>query len=195
MEQECCEIQLLNQLKDGCAASFDEIYRRYSKPLYIYLLQKLKDPEICNDVLQDLFINLWEKKSTITINTSLKAYLYQSARFKIIDIYRTHTHFQAYADDFAKYVEHHYPDMLETLHHQQQLRGVMEGIHQLPIKMKEIFMASRFEYLTIKQIAVKYNLSPQTVKNQLSKALQILRFNHYHSVIALVCYIIFKQKI
>ncbi|WP_462264678.1 RNA polymerase sigma factor [Mucilaginibacter sp.] len=192
MPQQACEIQLLNQLKGGCTAAFDEIYCRYSKPLYIYLLQKLKNPEVCNDILQDLFINLWEKKSTLNIQTSLKAYLYQSARFKIIDIYRNHTHFKAYAEDLGKYIEHHYPDALDKLHYQQQLREVIAGIHQLPLKMKEVFIASRFEYLTINQISVKLKISPQTVKNQLSKALHILRLHHYYSWIVLIGYLIFR---
>lgn len=80
------EHELLENLKFNEGTAFDAIYLHFSKPLYLYLLHKLKDPQLCNDVLQDIFVDLWEKRTHLDINSSLSGYLYQAARFKIIDI-------------------------------------------------------------------------------------------------------------
>jgi DNA-directed RNA polymerase specialized sigma24 family protein len=146
------DINLMNALRTGDVVAFNTIYTEHSKSLYIYLLHKLKDPELCNDILQDIFVNLWEKKGQLNIDVSLKSYLFQAARFKIIDVYRLDVKYQKYLTEAA--------------------------INNLPEKMREIFILSRYDHQSTRDIADKTKLSRQTVKNQLSKALRILRVNY-----------------
>jgi RNA polymerase sigma factor (sigma-70 family) len=163
------DINLMNALRTGDVVAFNTIYTEHSKSLYIYLLHKLKDPELCNDILQDIFVNLWEKKGQLNIDVSLKSYLFQAARFKIIDVYRLDVKYQKYLTDVADYL---------TVEAASIIDRIEAAINNLPEKMREIFILSRYDHQSTRDIADKTKLSRQTVKNQLSKALRILRVNY-----------------
>jgi RNA polymerase sigma-70 factor (family 1) len=169
---------LINALASGDSIAFDTIYRQYSKLLYLYLLDKLKDAEKCNDVLQDIFVSLWEKRESFSIEISIKAYLYQAARYKIIDVYREDVKYQKYLAALGEFIEAENPVIAERIDHKQKLQEIELAINHLPEKMREIFMLSRYEHQSTRDIADKTKLSRQTVKNQLSKALRILRVNY-----------------
>jgi RNA polymerase sigma-70 factor (family 1) len=178
MLAECSEMEFLDGLKQNNISAFNAIYACYSKPLYIYLLHKLKDPELCNDVLQDIFVTVWEKREQLKIDISLKAYLYQAARYKIIDIYRQDVKYQKYLAELAEYIIIDPAAITDRIDQRKKLQEIEIAVNNLPEKMREIFILSRFEHQTTRDIASKTNLSPQTVKNQLSKALRILRVNY-----------------
>lgn len=170
--------QLLSLLRDGDISAFNTVYDRYSRPLYLYILSKTDRGETSKDVLQDLFATLWEKRCTLDIHLSLRAYLYQSVRHKIIDLYRRDNNYRKYLQQLIEHFDAQPHNISETYDHKTRAHEVFEAINQLPARMKEIFMLSRFENLSIEQIAIRLHLSQQTVKNQISKALKILR-SHY----------------
>jgi len=178
MESAQSEIALLTDLKEKNISAFNTIYLNYAKPLYIYLLHKLKDPELCNDVLQDIFVSIWEKRQQLDIEISIKAYLYQSARFKIIDIYRKDVKYQKYLAELADTITIDAATITDRIDNRKKLLEIEVAVNNLPDRMREIFILSRFEHQTTRDIATKTNLSPQTVKNQLTKALRILRVNY-----------------
>jgi len=178
MESAQSEIALLTDLKENNISAFNTIYLNYAKPLYIYLLHKLKDPELCNDVLQDIFVSIWEKRQQLDIEISIKAYLYQSARFKIIDIYRKDVKYQKYLAELADTITIDAATITDRIDNRKKLQEIEVAVNNLPDRMREIFILSRFEHQTTRDIATKTNLSPQTVKNQLTKALRILRVNY-----------------
>jgi len=170
--------ELVSLLKSDNVAAFNAIYERYSKALYLFIYSKLDAAEISKDVLQDLFVSLWEKRQSLVLKESLKSYLYQAARHKIIDIYRKNTTYRKYLQQLIEHFDeqpHSISDQLDTKARTQEM---FEAINHLPEKMKEIFMLSRFENLSVEQIASHLNLSQQTVKNQITKALKILRANY-----------------
>jgi RNA polymerase sigma-70 factor (family 1) len=175
---ECPDVQLLTDLKNNDFSAFNTIYHKYSKPLYVYLLHKLKDPEVCNDVLQDIFVSFWEKREQLHIDVSIKAYLYQAARYKIIDLYRQDVKYQKYLADLAEFMTIDESVITDRIDNRKKLQEIEHAVNNLPEKMREIFILSRYEHQTTRDIASKTNLSPQTVKNQLSKALRILRINY-----------------
>lgn len=193
MVAECCSIELLNNLKQNKISAFNTIYNQYSKALYVYLMHKLKDPEQCNDILQDIFISIWEKRAQLEINTSIKSYLYQSARFKIIDLYRHDIKYQRYLAELAVFIVEA-DTITDSIDHRQKLIDVHNAVDNLPEKMREIFILSRYEHQTTRDIAEKKNLSPQTVKNQIAKALRILRINYTSSDIMLLIILFFFLK-
>lgn len=172
------EKELLGNLKQGCNDAFNTIYQLYSKSLYVYLLHKLKDPDMCSDVLQDIFVALWEKRGSTNIDTSLKGYLFQSARFKIVDIYRKDKKFQNYLTDLGTYIDADYSTPVDVIDQRKKLADTMDEINKMPLRMKEIFIASRIEQENIQHIANRLSISKQTVKNQLGKAMRIIRVNY-----------------
>jgi len=185
MLAERCDIELLDGLKKNNISAFNAIYVQYSKPLYIYLLHKLKYPDLCNDILQDIFVTIWEKREQLKIETSIKAYLYQSARFKIIDKYRQEVKYHKYLAELASYIIDP-ATITDRIDQRSQLQQIQNAVNNMPAKMREIFILSRFEHQTTRDIASKTNLSPQTVKNQISKALRILRVNYMSVDLALL---------
>jgi RNA polymerase sigma-70 factor (family 1) len=194
MVADCDDIALLGDLKKNDISAFNTIYQRYSKVLYIYLLDKLKDHELCNDVLQDIFVTVWEKRETLIIDTSLKAYLFQAARHKIIDLYRRDVKFKRYLFEFADQIMADHFSIINRIDQRKKLEDVENAINNLPEKMKEIFILSRFGHQTTRDIAIKTNLSPQTVKNQISKALRILRINYMSVDMFLLLILPFLRK-
>ena len=178
MKSECPDFELLSDLKENNFSAFNTIYAQYSKPLYVYLLHKLKDPEVCNDVLQEIFISLWEKREQLNIEISIKAYLYQAARYKIIDLYRQDTKYQKYLADLVEFMTIDESVITDRIDNRKKLQEIELAVHKLPEKMREIFVMSRYEHQSTREIADKTKLSPQTVKNQLTKALRILRVNY-----------------
>lgn len=170
--------ELLLLLQQDSVNAFNVIYERYSQPLYLYILSKIDGAEAGKDVLQDLFTSLWERRHSISINESLKSYLYQSARHKIIDIYRKNSTYRKYLQQLIEHFDVQPGGIAELVDSKARTQDVFQTINHLPERMKEIFMLSRVEHQTVEQIAVRLGLSQQTVKNQITKALKILRANH-----------------
>jgi len=180
----------MSLLKNGDYAAFDTVYKKYSRSLYLFLLYRLQDEEQCSDILQDIFTSLWERRATLQPDASLEAYLHQIARFKIVDIYRKNVKSQKYFSDFKEYFGGAHSVITESLDHKSALAAVMHSIDQLPRKMKKIFMLSRFEHISVDSIASRLAISPQTVKNQLTKALRILREQHTHIDLSVCCMVL-----
>lgn len=183
--------QLLSLLRDGDSMAFNTIYDRYSRPLYLYILSKTDRGETSKDVLQDLFCTLWEKRAALDIHQSLRSYLYQSVRHKIIDLYRKDNTYRKYLQQLIEHFDAQPHNISETYDYKAKATEVFDAINRLPEKMKEIFMLSRFENLSIEQIACRLDLSQQTVKNQISKALKILR-SHYTQTDLLALAVLFS---
>jgi len=166
--------------------AFNAIYARYSQPLYLYILSKIEPAEAGKDVLQELFTSLWERRQTLSVHESLKSYLYQSARHKIIDIYRKNNTYRKYLQQLIEHFDVQPGSITELLDSKTRTEDVFETINQLPERMKEVFILSRVEHQTVEQIALRLGLSQQTVKNQITKALKILRTNHAQTDIVLL---------
>lgn len=169
------DIELTNLLKAGDSGAFDSIYSKYGRVLYLYLLDRLDDHDLCSDILQDIFVSLWEKRGRLIIEVSIKAYLFQAARFKIADVYRKKHRYEKYLLELGDHIDTGYSFITEDIDSKKQLASVMNTIDAFPLRMKEIFILSRFQHLTVNAIAAKLSISPQTVKNQISKALNLLR--------------------
>jgi len=185
--------QLISLLKSDDCAAFNAIYDRYSKLLYLFIHSKLDAAEISKDVLQELFISLWEKRHSMVLKESLKAYLYQVARHKIIDIYRKNATYRKYLQQLIEHFDAQPHSITDTVDNKARTQELFEAINHLPERMKEIFMLSRFENLSVEQISTHLGLSQQTVKNQITKALKILRANYAKTdliVLLLLPYII-----
>jgi RNA polymerase sigma-70 factor (family 1) len=170
--------ELLSLLQQEDTRAFNTIYERYSHALYLYILSKIDTPDTAKDVLQDLFTSLWERRLGISVNESLKSYLYQSARHKIIDLYRKQSTYRKYLQQLIEHFDVQPGSIAELVDNKARTQDLFEAVNRLPDRMKEIFLLSRVEHQTVEQIAQRLGLSQQTVKNQITKALKILRAHH-----------------
>ena len=167
---------LLNALQQGDRRAFAEIYERYWEPLHQVACRKLGSSETAEEVVQDLFVTIWERRQTVRID-KLDRYLFSALKFGIIDLIRT----QAVHDRFVHFVETtstNFDQRTEdTLALQDLTRSVERVLLSLPEKTQQVFRLSRFDCLTIPEIADQLKVSEKTVQYHLGNALRTLRTN------------------
>jgi RNA polymerase sigma-70 factor, ECF subfamily len=154
---------------------FEILFKSQFKVLCFFAMKYLKDYENSREVVQDVFLKLWEKRDDIDTAKSLKSYLGTSVRNKCINYLRDHKKFNhdlLLLEDLSS-------DMLaepaDKLVEADIRDRIAEAISELPEKCREIFLLSRNEHLKYQEIADQLDISVKTVEAQMSKALQHMR--------------------
>jgi RNA polymerase sigma-70 factor (ECF subfamily) len=162
-------------LREGSQDAYTEIYNRYKWLLHTHAYKKLGDRDAANDVIQELFTNLWTKREDIFLTSTLSAYLYTATRNSILNIIEHRQVESKYIDSLMDYTNG-YVAATDHLVREKQLTEIIEKeIAALPSKMREVFELSRKSHLTHKEIAEHLGISEETVKKQVKNALKILR--------------------
>lgn len=164
--------ELLSFLKASDEAAFTEIYDRYWKLLYRTSLNILQDRETAQDITQNIFVSLWQRREDAVI-LNLKAYLQQATRFAVFKAIREQQTDKAFYERLATVTAEIVTDNPLLFKEQQAL--LMELIGALPEDCREAFRLSREENLTYKQIAALLGVSEKTVEKRMSKSLQYIR--------------------
>jgi RNA polymerase sigma-70 factor (family 1) len=166
---------LLSLLRDGDREAFDAIYQRYGQELFVKAYNKTGIRPICEDMVQDVFTGLWIKREQIEIRQTLGAYLHGMLDNKIVDYYRKACTQLTHLERLAELLNQ--PDLspLDQMAYKEQESVLHTYISGLSEKMRNVFILSRYEQLSTEEISHRLGLSSQTVRNQISKALKILR--------------------
>ena len=167
--------ELVAASREGNDEAFRALFDKYWDDLYVIASRRVASPEDIKDLLQEVFLSLWKNISTIVIIDSLGGYLYTALRNKIINYYEKRE-----SDLHAMLNRPFIPSAAENLAWANlkttELRKLIEAeILKLPPQMKQVFQLSREEQLTNQEIAELLSLAPQTVKNQLHRALERIR--------------------
>lgn len=169
-------VYLLSSLKKGDEKAFDQIYNGIANRLYFYIQSKIRSKEISEEILQEVFIALWDNRDSIEVDTSLDAYLYGIARNKIFTFMRSEHVRKKYAIEFSLFAQRHRDNSVEEAMDVRDLQNVVqERISELPPKCQTAFRMSRFENEPIYRIAERMNISTGTVENYITQALRHLR--------------------
>ena len=181
------DYELLNLMKLNNKAAFEEIYKRYWSPLLISAYTILKDKDACKDIVQDIFSDLYLRRATICIS-SLSSYLKVAVRnrvFKYLQRGNLNRHHLKTLESVS------FVYSTEQMVNFNQLREqYKKGVEALPDKCREVFFLSRNENLSTKEIAVRLNISPKTVENQITKALKYLRKNIIETMSFFACFLL-----
>jgi len=154
---------------------FEQLFKAHYKALHAYATTILKDIDIAEEVVQNLFLKFWEKRELLSIATSIKAYLYKCVYndslnyLKHENVKLKHQNFTVYTMDTSSEPASAKAELTEL---ETKLRA---ALNELPEQCRTIFQLSRFEELKYKEIAEQLGLSIKTVENQMGKALKILR--------------------
>ncbi|AYL94174.1 RNA polymerase sigma-70 factor [Mucilaginibacter celer] len=167
------DVQLIGLLKADDEAALTIIYKRYWASLFSAAYNILKDRQACEDIIQELFIKLWDCRAEVEISVSLKAYLYASVRYGVYRQIKTGSVRSEIFDDLIERL--HTPTTHGSIEHKELLLQINRVIDTLPDKCREVYKLSREECLSHKQIAMQLNISTKTVENHLTKALRELR--------------------
>jgi len=166
---------LLEALRSGNEQAFAAIYEQFAPALINYAATRLIELEEARDIIHDLFVHLWEERATITITHSLRAFLFAAVRYRIIDHIRRNVKKRAYADSLEALYTAIAMNNGQELEAKDLEGNIERAISQLPPRVQEVYRLSRHQHRSIAEIAKELRLSPQTVKNQLTTALSLLR--------------------
>lgn len=169
---------LIDSLKNDDHRAMDELFERYWEFVFDAAFKKLGNEEIAQDITQEIFISLWENRLNLELAGSLAGYLYGAVKYRVIN------YFKAEAMRSGHQAEVSYLMNLEIsketdadLLLQDLNKDVEFALNQLPEKMRLVVSMSRKHDRSIKEIASELGISVQTVKNQLTAAMKILRKN------------------
>lgn len=162
-------------LREGDDAAFIEIYERYNGLLYAYAYRKLREKQESEDVVQDVFIGLWEKREKFVLKTYLSGFLYKSVLNKILDIWK---HNKVVTEHAALHMLQINTDTIETdflIREKEIAAMIAKEIAAMPPRMREIYELKYQQYESTKNIASQLGISEHTVSNQLKNAAKHLK--------------------
>lgn len=174
---ETTDDDLILLLREGDNTAFKEIYNRYWDNLFNSAFKRLRNAELCEEIVQDVFTKLWIKREGLAFVTGLSNYLFTSIKYKVIDYYRK----QLLQTNYQKSVTQSNPGYTNTTEENvfvRDLKAYVENeINLLPLKCRSVYEMSRHEHKTNKEIAVLLKISEKTVEGHLTKALAQLRLS------------------
>ena len=168
------DLTLVKGMEEDDNASFKAIYDKYSRAMFIYAHNIIKDRAVCEDIIQEVFISLWSKRKTNNI-TSLKPYLFQAVKFQIFNHFRNN---KLSTEDLTRLnIIDVSMNVSQRLEYSELDQIIRDHVAKLPKRCRQIFVLSRYHHKSNKEIAEELEISVQAVKNQISKALASLRNN------------------
>ncbi|MGF1638461.1 MAG: RNA polymerase sigma factor [Cyclobacteriaceae bacterium] len=174
------EIRLWNNFRKGDVKAYDQIFQLYAKKLYNYGLKLTKHADLIEDSIQELFIDLWEKRSKVNETDSIEYYLYKSLRRRIIRLIQTHSQI-VFSDLYPAGEENYFDLEIDTeailnseLHH-FNIDLLVEAINALSPKQKEIIYLRYYSNLSFEEISEVMLLSKKASYNLMFKTINTLR--------------------
>lgn len=160
----------VKKLKSGDVKAFDELFNKYSQKLFNFSLKYLKSAEEAEEVIQEVFLYIWEKRDNLKPDNSFNAYLFTIAHNIIKKHFNKKTRDNAFKDELIYELLKQDNNLDQIIDYKFLLEKVESLIDGLPPRRKEIFIKRKYLGLPIKQIADELSISANTVENQLATA-------------------------
>ena len=168
------EKDVFEKIKKGDEKAFEKLFHKYYGILCSFATKIINDDVAAEEIVQDLFVKLWEKREQLFIETSLKNYLFRSVKNLCLNTIQHNKTKIRYAQIVISEVENQFTD--DNNYPEPDLSvKIEESINSLPEKRREIFLLSRQDGLKYHEIAQKLNISIKTVETQMSLAIKTLR--------------------
>jgi len=151
---------------------FKKCFDQYFDPLRNYIYYKCGDNELSTDIVQDVFLKVWEK-SIDTSSNSIKSLLYKMAKDSLFDYYRKNKVANKYLERLKLDFSANTPD--EILEYKELQEQYEKSLATLGEKQRTVFLMSRMENLTYKEIAERLSISIKAVEKRMSQALKVLK--------------------
>ena len=186
------DIELVQKLQKGDVEAFDLVYEKYAGKLYGFTFKYLKSTEETEELVQSVFLKVWENYRTLKKEFSFKSYLFTIAYNEICNTFRRRSHLQKFIGDQLNDSSQTSIETEELIDYNSIRERVEQIVSKLPERQRTIFLKSREEGKSNKEIAIELNLSSGTVDNYISESLKFIRSNlHEKNFSALLLFSLF----
>ena len=177
---------LIAMLANNKEKAFNAIYDLYWEKLYLYIFKVIKDDEAAQDITQEILVSLWLRSEKLTGVKSLSAYLFTAAKYKSFTYIRDNLQKNNYEQSLTDFISVYDNSLVENFEAKELDNIINKEIENLPSKMKEVYVLSRKENLSHKEISEKLAISDKTVKKQIGNALKLFRIKLNNTYIYLI---------
>jgi RNA polymerase sigma-70 factor (ECF subfamily) len=189
----------MNNKKDGILLAradssvvFENVFRSHYQKLHLYACTIVKDAATAEEIVQNVFYKLWEKRNKLQVQKSLAAYLYRSVHNESLNFLK-HEKVRAAHNKYVRSVNSEEGNSTDPMHLRELQQNIDLALNNLPQQCRTIFQLSRFENLKYNEIAAQLNISVKTVENQMGKALRLLRLKLI-DYLPLICLLVILKK-
>lgn len=176
------EQNLLQMIRQSDYAAFEELHHRYYSLLYAMAAKKTGDPDEAYDLVQNMFTELWEKRTDFTITNTLEAWLKNRVWFKLSGYFRAKGLREKHLQNFSLFLQQEQTVYIPeaelqeiTAQYDAMIAVINRTVEDMPDKMREVFLLSRQTDHSIAAIAGMLGISPKTVKNHINFAFKRIR--------------------
>jgi len=195
------ETRTLEQLKEGDSKAFESVFRFWYEPLVHFAEEYISDLESARNIVQNIFMKLWEKHELVNPDSNLKSYLYMATRNACLSHLR---HIKVESSYFEKAIKNNedlqlnYEALeelkLEQIDFSNLEKLIQDTIDSLPERCRQVFLMSRYEEMKNKEIAEKLNISVKAVEANITRAITKLRENTREYLPELVFFLLFNTR-
>lgn len=166
---------LVKKIRSGDHPAFETLFYRYYSQLCVFSNSYVKSLDIARDVVQEVFIKIWDNRENFYINQSLKAYLFMAVRNQSLNFLQQRKQKQRLEDRLKKQQVLNEAINKDELNTEELTQKVWKFVEQLPERRRTIFILYRKHGLSYEEIAEVMGIARKTVENQMGKSLKFLR--------------------
>jgi len=175
--------ELTALLRDGDERALRAIYDRYLRQLHYYIVRLAKSKELAEDVVQDVFVKVWEKRAELDQGKSLRSFLFTVAKRNLLNLIKRAQHERYILEQLT----YHQPEEDVPFSYEQGRAIFTAAVEQLPAQCREVFVRCNMQGLSYRQTAEELGISEGTVNSQMVKAIRsIKQYISLRSALALV---------
>lgn len=168
------ERQILELVKNDNYIAFSTIFESYYRNLVVYASIFVSSIEICEDIVQSVFLRLWENRHDLSIETSIKSYLYCSVKNKCLNELKHHKIRSNYEIYVTAFNDENY-DVDKIVMYKDCKSNLNKALEQLPEKYRQVFIMSRYYGLKYKDISSQLGVSKRTVEDRMKHSIVLLK--------------------
>lgn len=183
------DYELLIKLRNGDQLAFAQVYNLYRHKMYTYACNLCKSTEIAEEIVQEVFIRIWQKKEQINTELNFAAYVKKITLNHVLNHLKKAARDRVLQEEIFNYIDTIRNTTEDNLLEKELLKTYDEAIELLPPQKKLIYQLSRNEEMTHEQIAEKLNISKNTVKNHMVEASKFVR-SYVSKHGSIICFIV-----
>ncbi len=191
------EMQLLIALKSGDRTAFEKIYQRYSPKIYLNILKMVKSVDDAQEILQDVFIKVWQKRELIDPEQSFKSYLFQISKFTVYNFIRKVHLDRKLKNYLSRENTELYTHIEEAIAYRESDQFILDAINELPTQRKQVYKLCKIEGKSYAEVSQQLGISTSTINDHIVKATKFLKKKHSSfgaSLVLQVIYLLLKSQ-